>query len=196
MAGEVIYDYNLSMSSARPLLVSRSALLVAVGVTVGCGVQPVVDGPTSPSTAEALVRTQFNLPVAASLAGLSATAAPAAASVLPAALTRYLAGPSSNAHLRVVASFELPLSAVEPDFWSSWQPLPLPPAIFALNEPPVELAGLAGYYRCDVHAWSPSSSDGWAAGSCAEPPANFDSYQVAVYDPQAGRLTVVLKRYY
>lgn len=193
MASRVNLDYDSSMLRA-PL--SFAPLLAAAVWTIGCGAQPVVDAPSASSVAEALVRTQFNLPAAAYLAGLSATAAPAAASVLPAALTTYLKGPTSSAHLRVVASFDLAMSAVEPDFWSSWQPLPLAPAIFALSEPPVELAGLAGYYRCDVHAWSPGSSDGWTQGACAQPPANFDSYQVAVYDPQAGRLTVVLKRYY
>lgn len=153
-------------------------------------------GSTSPPVAEALVRAQLHLPAAATLTGLAASATPARASVLPAALTAYLSGPEHTPGLRIVASFALPLSAVDPEFWSAWQPVPLPAGVAAFKDPPAELAGLSGYYRCEVHAWSPGTTDGWASGSCAQPPANFDSYQAAIYDPQGARLTVVVKRYY
>ena len=172
-------------------------LLPALVVLAGCSpVSPAVADVTAPATAEALIRTRFALPENAALAGLSTQAAPAQASVLPAALSTYLNGPSRASGLRVVASFDLPLADVEPEFWTEWQPLPFPEAVGQFKSPPVELLGLSGYYRCSVHAWSPGTDAGWAAGSCAQPPANFDSYQAAVYDPQAGRLTAVVKQYY
>ncbi len=180
----------------RRIAAALALVTVASGPSACQKAPPAAVDLTAAPAAEALVRKQLGLPAGATLKGLAATASSPQTSALPAALSTYLAGPQQTSGLRVVAAFDLPLADVESEFWTDWQPLPLPPAVAAFREPPAELAGLTGYYRCETRAWSPGRDDGWAPGSCASPPANFDSYEAAVYDPQSGRLTVVLKRYY
>lgn len=176
----------------------RSIIIVAL--LVGCRVSPQETAVSTPGlsgpAAEALARSQLSVPPAASLISVASTADPAPASVLPAALTNYLSGPARSRGQRVVARFALPLDTVNTEFWSDWRPLPLPQATGGFVEGPSEIAGMTGYFRCSVSAASPSSERGWISSSCSEPPANFDSYEVAAYDPAAGQLTVIVKQYY
>ena len=174
--------------------------LLLVVPLVGCGVSPQATAVSTPGlsgpAAEALARSELSVPPAASLISVASTAHPGATPLLPAALTTYLSAPSHSTGQRVVARFALPLDSVGTEFWSDWRPLPLPDATTRFVEGPAEIAGIAGYYRCSVSAASPSSERGWASSSCATPPANFDSYEVAAYDPTAGQLTVSVKQYY
>lgn len=174
--------------------------LALVAFATGCGLSPQATAVSTPGlsgpAAEALARAELQVPANASLISVGAAAKPAPASLLPAALTTYLSSPAHPRGQRVVARFALPLDTVSPEFWSDWRPLPLPDAVLAFAEAPTEIAGTSGYYKCSVLAASLTSERGWAASSCAQPPANFDSYEVAAYDPAAGQLTVVVKQYY
>lgn len=175
-------------------------VLVLLSLATGCGLSPQATAVSTPGlsgpAAEALARAELQVPANASLISVGSVAKPAPASLLPAALTTYLTSTARPRGQRVVARFALPLDTVSPEFWSDWRPLPLPDAAMAFAEAPVEVAGMTGYYRCTVLAASLTSERGWTESSCAQPPANFDSYEVAAYDPAAGELTVVVKQYY
>jgi hypothetical protein len=150
---------------------------------------------------EQALRSDLGVPASASLLSITSAGARRAPgtqqSGFGSLLDTYVHGPMSTTNgFRVAATFSLPLSAVDASYWSDWQPLPLPPATRAFRDPPSEVSASVGYYRCSVHSWSPGSTAGWTAGSCVTPPANFDSYEVAAYDPGKGTLTVVLKQYY
>jgi hypothetical protein len=162
----------------------------------GCGH---IDAPSN--AVEQVLRADMGVPPAASLLALTSTGSRSAADSKPSGfgslLDTYVYGPANASKgFRAAATFSLPLSAVDTDYWSEWQPLPLPPATRAFRDPPNEVSASVGYYRCSVHVSIPGSAKGWTAGSCVTPPANFDSYEVAAYDPGLGMLTVVLKQYY
>lgn len=149
---------------------------------------------------EATVRADFGVPAVATLTGLAVTghlhgATPVRTSAWAGLLDAYLEPPAAERGARVVARFALPFNAVDAAYWSEWQSLPLPPATQDFAAPPVELAGASGYYRCAVHAWSPNTATGWSTGSCIAPPANFDRYEIAAYDPATSALTILLQQY-
>lgn len=171
---------------------ARSTLLVAALIS-GCGT-------AAPPHAdpEATLRADFGLPAAATLIALDVQGTlrgSAPASGWASLVAAYLDAPADAHGARVVARFALPFSAVDATYWSDWQSLPLPPATRDFVAPPVELADASGYYRCSVRAWSPNTDAGWSSGSCIAPPANFDRYEVAAYDPATSALTIILQQY-
>lgn len=190
------------MTSQRPLMrfPALSSLYACLfpGLLSGSG----CNAADAPAVAvEQALRADLAVPASASLLSITSSGSrrtpDAQRSGLGSLLDAYARGPVSTADgFRVAATFSLPLSAVDASYWSDWQPLPLPAATRAFRDPPNEVSASVGYYRCSVHSWSPSSTAGWTAGSCVTPPANFDSYEVAAYDPGKGTLTVVLKQYY
>ena len=172
---------------------ARFNLTALLWVLTGCGH---IDAPSN--AVEQVLRVDMGIPPAASLLTLTSTGSRSLAdsqrSGFGSLLDTYVYGQPNG--FRAAATFSLPLSAVDADYWSDWQPLPLPPATRAFRDPPNEVSARVGYYRCSVHVSIPGSAKGWTAGSCVTPPANFDSYEVAAYDPGVGTLTVVLKQYY
>ncbi len=173
-------------------LLLLSGLIGCDAATASVPATVAIPGPA----AEVMVRQRMDLPPAASLSAVSAVAIAAPASTLPGAVSTWLGGPSKPSGLRVVASFALPMSAVEPDYWSEWQPTPLPSEVAGFREGPVEVAHITGFYRCSVRSSSPGSQSGYSVSGCTRPPANFDAFEVAVYEPTSGAMTVVMKQYY
>lgn len=148
----------------------------ALGVTLwGCT-------HTAP-TDEARVRAELQIPAGSALVRLDA---------------RPLHGGTFGREgLRILAVFRVPDGAAEP--WMQGRDvraLPLPQNVWAFRDPPEELRPIGGNAKvwCEVISLGGTTPAGrfW----CAEAPARFDRYRVAVYRPETHELWVVLKNYY
>ena len=111
--------------------------------------------------------------------------------------------------LRITATFKLDPADTSESILksSSWKELPLPDILKSFPEGPVELPAIkSGRYFCTVwysgdptpKGLSPDKTIPCEQATLNATPFrdNFDSYQVAIFDPSSHRISVVAKNYF